>query len=238
MEYRRPSRLTVAVAACGAGRFRAVPAPGATRKRGRRPKTYDAVLSATAALLETVPLAELSVAQILEAARVGRTSFYEHFTSKDDVVVKLLRSISTEVSAGIAPLFDRGRQSIEDAFREGLSNWMRISAEHGSLLVAVAEEWPAVPELRRIWFELLGNVTTALADRIDADRAGGLAPAGADSGPLAASLIWGTERSFQVAMTGREPALADEQAIVEPLVQLYVGTIYGRAVRDSGGAAG
>jgi AcrR family transcriptional regulator len=214
-----------------------VPASEVTRKRGRRPKTHEAVLRATSRLLESVPLAELSVAQILEAARVGRTSFYEHFASKDDVVVKLLRSISTEVSAGIAPMFDRGDRPIEDAFREGLSNWMLISAEHRSLLVAVAEEWPAVPDLRRIWFELLGDVTSALAGLIDADRAAGLAPAGADSAPLAASLIWGTERTFQIAMTGRHPALVDEQAIVEPLVQLYVGTIYGRAVRGSGRGA-
>jgi AcrR family transcriptional regulator len=215
-----------------------VPASGVSRKRGRRPKTHDAVLRATSRLLESVPLAELSVAQILEAARVGRTSFYEHFTSKDDVVVKLLRSISTEVSAGISPMFDRGERPIEEAFAEGLSNWMRISAQHRSLLVAVAEEWPAVPELRRIWFELLGEVTVALAALIDADRAAGIAPAGADSAPLAASLIWGTERSFQIAMTGRHPSLVDEQAIIEPLVQLYVGTIYGRSVRGRRRAAG
>jgi TetR/AcrR family transcriptional regulator, ethionamide resistance regulator len=208
-----------------------VSAPEVIRKRGRRPKTYDAVLRATSRLLASVPLAELSVAQILEAARVGRTSFYEHFASKDDVVVKLLRSISDEVSAGIAPLFDRGERPTEDAYREGISNWMRISAQHRSLLVAVAEEWPAVPELRRIWFELLGDVTAALAALIDADRAAGIAPAGADSEALAASLIWGTERSFQIAMTGHDPTLPDERAIVEPLVQLYVGTIYGRAVR-------
>lgn len=207
-----------------------MPPSGVTRKRGRRPKTYDAVLRATAALLESVPLAELSVAQILEAGDVGRTSFYEHFGSKDDVVVTLLRSISTEVSAGIVPLLRRGDRTIEDAFREGLSNWMRISAEHRSLLVAVAQEWPAVPELRRIWFELLGELTTALGELIEADRVAGFAPAGADSAALAASLIWGTERSFQIAMTGQHPALVDEEAIVAPLVQLYIGTIYGRAV--------
>jgi AcrR family transcriptional regulator len=56
-------------------------------RRGRRPKTYAAVLEATARLLETVPLADLSVAQILDAAGVGRTSFYEHFASKEDVVI-------------------------------------------------------------------------------------------------------------------------------------------------------
>jgi AcrR family transcriptional regulator len=208
-----------------------MPAPEATRKRGRRPKTHAAVLLATSELLESVSLAELSVAQILETAQVGRTSFYEHFFSKDDVVVKLLRGISTEVSDGIAPMFDRGERSIEEAYREGLSNWLRISAGYRPLLVAVAEEWPAVPELRRIWFKLLGNVTDALAALIEADRAAGLAPPGADSAPLAASLIWGTERAFHVAMTGQHPTLVDRTAIVEPLVQLYVGTIYGRPVR-------
>jgi AcrR family transcriptional regulator len=203
----------------------------ATRKRGRRPKTHDAVLRATSRLLDSVPLAELSVAQILAAAHVGRTSFYEHFSSKEDVVVQLLRSISTEVSGGLAPVFARGERSIEEAFHEGLSNWMRISARHRSLLVAVAEEWPAVPELRRIWFKLLGTVTTALAALIEVDRTAGLAPPGAGAQALAASLIWGTERAFHVAMTGRHPTLLDEEAIVEPLVQLYVGTIYGRPVQ-------
>jgi TetR/AcrR family transcriptional regulator, ethionamide resistance regulator len=191
------------------------------------------VLRATSALLDTVPLAELSVAQILEAAEVGRTSFYEHFASKDDVVVTLLGSVRDEVSAGTAPLFHRGERAIEEAFREGLANWMRISAQHRALLLAVAEEWPAVPELRRIWFQLLGELTVALAGLIDSDRASGIAPAGADSAALAASLIWGTERSFQIAMTGHHPTLVDEAAIVEPLVQLYVGAIYGRAVEPS-----
>ncbi len=208
-----------------------MPATEATRKRGRRPTTQDAVLRATSELLDAVALAELSVAQILKAAQVGRTSFYEHFSSKDDVVVKLLRTISTEVSDGIAPMFDRGGRSIEQAFREGLSNWTEITAGHRALLVAVAEEWPAVGELRRIWLELLGRVTNALAALIEADRASGLAPAGADAQALAASLVWGTERTFHIAMAGHHPALIDQHSIVEPLVQLYVGTIYGRPVR-------
>ena len=69
-------------------------------RRGRRPRTYAAVLEATAKLLQTTALADLSVAQILAAADVGRTSFYEHFSSKDDVVVKLMDSLSDEVADG------------------------------------------------------------------------------------------------------------------------------------------
>jgi len=90
-------------------------------RRGRRPRTYAAVLSATTELLETVPLAQLSVARILAVAGVSRTSFYEHFTSKEDVVVKLVRSISAEVAEEIEPMFARDGRGPEQAFREGLS---------------------------------------------------------------------------------------------------------------------
>src|SRR6202000_2366513 len=92
----------------------AVPGPTSTDppgrdapRRGRRPKTYAAVLEATAILLQTTSLADLSVAQILEAADVGRTSFYEHFASKEDVVVKLMRVVADEIAAEMNPMFDR-----------------------------------------------------------------------------------------------------------------------------------
>jgi AcrR family transcriptional regulator len=205
--------------------------PKRPRKRGRRPKTYAAVLAATSSLLESVPLAELSVAQILDVAAVGRTSFYEHFSSKDDVVVKLLRSISVEVAAELEPMFERGERGPDEAFGEGISDLMRISSRYAALLVAVTEEWPAVPELRRIWFRMQGGLTARLAEAIERDRAAGIAPAGADSEALAASLIWAAERAFHIAMIGDHPTLVDQAALVEPLVQLFVGTIYGRPVQ-------
>jgi AcrR family transcriptional regulator len=172
------------------------------------------------------------VAQILAAADVGRTSFYEHFSSKDDVVVKLMRSISVEVGRELAPLFQRGERSPEAAIREGLCNLIETSTRYAPLLVAVAEEWPAVPELRAIWLELHGNFTSRLARTIDEERAAGAAPPGADSRALAASLVWTAERSFHVAMTGADATLTGPESLTEPLVQVFVGTIYGRAVAE------
>lgn len=208
--------------------------PTRPRRRGRRPKTYAAVLEATSGLLESTPLAELTVAQILTAAAVGRTSFYEHFTSKDDVVVKLLRSIGTEVGEELEPMFERGERSPDDAFREGVTGLIETGSRYAPVLVAAAEEWPAIPELRAIWYELLGNLTERLAATIERDRAAGIAPPGAESRALAASLVWSAERAFHVAMTGAHPTLVDEQSVIEPLVQLFVGSIYGRAVQPAG----
>jgi TetR/AcrR family transcriptional regulator, ethionamide resistance regulator len=203
---------------------------GAASRRGRRPRTYEAVLAATADLLEGTPLSELSVAQILSAADVGRTSFYEHFSSKDDVVVKLMRRISAEVGEELEPLFAGGSGSPDVAVRHALRNVLATASRHARLLVTVAEQWPAVPELRAIWLAALGEATSRLAETIDRERAGRAAPPGADSRALAASLIWTAERSFQVAMTEVDDTLAGEESLIEPLVQLFVGTIYGRRV--------
>ncbi len=200
-------------------------------RRGRRPRTYGAVLGATAQLLETTALADLSVAQILAAADVGRTSFYEHFSSKDDVVVKLMESLSDEVAEELTPMFERGERSPDEAFALGLGNLVDAASRYAPLLVAVSEEWPAIPGLREIWFRLQGEFTERVARMIESERAAGAAPAGPDARALAASLVWTAERSFHVAVRGDHPTLVDADTVVAPLVQLFVGTIYGRAVR-------
>jgi TetR/AcrR family transcriptional regulator, ethionamide resistance regulator len=199
-------------------------------RRGRRPRTHAAVLEATAELLQTTALADLSVAQILDAAGVGRTSFYEHFSSKDDVVVKLMQSLSEEVAEELTPMLERGRRSPDEAFRLGLANLVGVASRYAPLVVAVSEEWPAISELKEIWFGMLGDFTVRLARMIESERAAGVAPEGADARPLAASLVWTAERVFHVAAGGDHPTLVNVSTIVQPLTQLFVGTIYGRAV--------
>jgi AcrR family transcriptional regulator len=189
------------------------------------------VLAAVTRLLETVPLSELSVAQILAAAGVGRTSFYEHFSSKEDVVVKLVRSVSAEMAHEIEPMFARGERSPDEAFRVGLTRLIRMSDRYAPLMLTATEEWPAVLALQRLWFRMHADLTGRIATIIEQDRAAGLAPPGADARALAASLVWSTERALHIVKTGQVPALPDHESIVEPLVQLYVQTIYGRPPR-------
>ena len=188
------------------------------------------MLTATSELLETVPPAQLTVARIIAAAGVSRTSFYEHFTSKEDVVVRLVRSISAEVADEIEPMFAHDGRGPEQVFREGLERLLRVCARHAPLVLAASEEWPAVPELQKLWFGMHGELTRRLAELIASERAAGRAPAGADPDALAACLVWTGERAFHVAMTGEIPALSAHDALIEPLVQLYVGTIYRRPV--------
>ena len=211
--------------------------PGATRaRRGRRPKTYAAVLKATTRLLQTTSLADLSVAQILDAAAVGRTSFYEHFSSKEDVVVKLLRAVSADIALEIEPMFTRGGLDPEQAFATGLSRLVRMWDRYAPLMITGSEEWPAVPELRRLWLRIHADLTRRIAAVIVADRAAGIAPPGADPTALAAGLVWMTERALLVSRTRRVSSLRGPEALVEPLLQLYVATIYERVPSRSASA--
>jgi hypothetical protein len=132
-------------------------------------------------------------------------------------------------------MFERGERGPDEAVAEGLANLLEVTARYRGLILAVTEEWPAVPELRALWFSMLGDVTAALAETIERDRAAGLAPAGADSEALAAALVWSAERSFHVALTGEHATLRDPDLLIEPLVQLFVGTIYGRPVARRAG---
>src|SRR6202012_2329659 len=145
--------------------------------------------------------------------------------------VKLMESLSHEMAAELTPMFEHGERSPDEAIALGLGNLIETAARYAPLLVAVSEEWPAIPALKDIWFRLQGDFTTRLARLIESERAAGAAPPGADAGALAAALVWTAERAFHVAVGGEHPTLVDAGVVVEPLTQLFVGTIYGRAVR-------
>jgi AcrR family transcriptional regulator len=203
-----------------------------------RPRTHSgttekerAILEATRQLLATVSLGDLSVTEIIKAAKVSRTSFYFYFSSKDAVVVALVKEISREISELIQPLLDRGETPPEQAIRESLTNWMTVGGEHAAVLAAAAEEWPRAPEINDVWQGVLRKVTNSLARHIDEERNAGVAAPGVEGKSLAASLVWATERVFHVSAIGI-PGLADTNAAIEPLVQMYVGAIYGRPLEQ------
>jgi AcrR family transcriptional regulator len=203
-----------------------------------RPRTHSgttekerAILEATRQLLATVSLGDLSVTEIIKAAKVSRTSFYFYFSSKDAVVVALVKEISREISGLIQPLLDRGQTPPEHAVRESLTNWMTVGGEHAAVLAAAAEEWPRAPEINDVWQGVLRKVTNSLARHIDEERDAGVAAPGVDSKSLAASLVWATERVFHVSAIGI-PGLQDTSAAIEPLVQIYMGAIYGRPLEQ------
>lgn len=197
---------------------------------GGRPggRAYTAILAATEQLLRERPLNQLSVGDIIEAAGISRTSFYSHFPSKTAVIAAGLRRVMDQIVIAVEPVHSHTGDDAEAVIRRSLRQWVEVATQHGALLRAVSEEWPHDAELRALWFALMDGVTAGTAKVIRDARTRGHAPAGCDPRTLAACLTWGYERVLHVALVGGAPGLPDPEAIVEPLVQMMVGGLFGR----------
>lgn len=197
-----------------------MPAPGAR----------DAILAATERLLVQRRLSELSVGDILTEAEISRTSFYAHFPSKTAVVAEGLRRVTDEVAVAVEPFLSDWEDDPETSIRASLERWVQVVVAHRALMRAVSEEWPHDEQLHALWSAIMATFAAGTAGVIRAARAAGRAPEGADPDALAACLVWGYERVLHLALVGEARGLPDPAAIVEPLSQLMVGSVFGRAL--------
>jgi AcrR family transcriptional regulator len=202
---------------------------GSDREHSREyGRAQSAILTATERLLREQPLSQLSVSDIIDAAGISRTSFYAHFTCKSSVIAECLRRVMDQVTVAVAPFHTQSDADAETAIRVSLRQWVEVCDVHGALLRAVSEEWPHDEELRRLWFAMLATVTAGTAKVIRSARRSGKAPPGADAQALAACLTWGYERVLHIALVGEARGLPRPEVIVEPLVQMMIGGVYGR----------
>ena len=215
--------------------------PLVTTRSGDRPRSHAgtsdtelAIFTATERLLADIPLHELSVAQIIAAAEISRATFYFYFSSKFAVLSGLLARVMDEIFEVVQPFVRRpDGMSPEEALRESLEGATVLWQRHRPALRAIHEHWNTTPELRTLWISVVQRFTDAVAAELDREREAGIAPTGASSRQIAAALLWGTERCLYVAGLGVDPDLADERATLEPLVALWVGSMYSGATPAS-----
>jgi TetR/AcrR family transcriptional regulator, ethionamide resistance regulator len=204
------------------------PAEPGRRSGGEPTRAEAAILAATERLLQERALHELSVADIIDAAGISRTSFYAYFPSKMAVIATGLRQVMDQVMVAVEPLHADKGANPEAAVRVSLQRWVSVCKRHGALLRAVSEQWPHDDELRELWSGMLDTMAAGTARVIGDARGAGVAPPGAPARSLAACLMWGYERVLHVALVGDAAGLPGPDAIVEPLTQMMVGGLYGR----------
>jgi AcrR family transcriptional regulator len=184
-----------------------------------------------------LPLHELSVAQIIEEAKLSRATFYFYFGSKYAVIAGLLSQVMEQIYDVARPFLEhKDDEPPQAALRRGIEAAAELWSSHRPALRALSEHWHAVPELRDLWLGVIARFTDAFAGEIDRQRGEGLAPPGVDSRQLAASLLWAAERCFYVAGLAVEDALPSEKEAVDALYALWYGGIYGGRPTDAGAA--
>ncbi|MGW0037012.1 TetR/AcrR family transcriptional regulator [Gordonia sp. NPDC003376] len=203
-----------------------------TRGPQRTPETEgeiaDEIYAATLELMAEQPFGELSVAQILRRAAVSRATFYAYFPSKFAVLRGLLERAMIDISATVSPFLQRDSHeppeaALERSIRAVTHTWGR----HRLVLQAVTLHWPTEPEIRDMWLTLADRLIDSGAREIERERAAGLLTTGVGSRKLAATLFWGTERVLYIAGLGFDDDLEDEDSLVDSLVAMWSGTLYG-----------
>jgi TetR/AcrR family transcriptional regulator, ethionamide resistance regulator len=212
---------------------RDLPPPGPDTQPGSR-DVRTLILDATERLLAGQRFESLSVAGILNAAGVSRGSFYFYFASKHAVLAELVRRAvgSAQQAAGTWAGDDSGAPGA--ALRRGTREGSRLWREHAPVLRAIVENWQSDPALATLWTQIMDGFTAVAAERIQADRAAGLAP-GRDDDPrlLASVLCWMNERAWYLAAVGH-PGFTDEARLADTLTEVWQAAIYGTSASPPG----
>jgi TetR/AcrR family transcriptional regulator, ethionamide resistance regulator len=204
--------------------------PAARRDRPSRGEVQRdlrrAILDATERLRVDHRFDQLTVADILRAAKVSRASFYFYFQSKHAVLAELVRGVVEQALEVAQPWLEHDSPP-RAALHQGTLDGARLWQAHAPVLRAIVESWRSDPALTRLWSEMMERFTTAATQRIEHDRRAGRAPAkDVDARVLAAALTWLGERAYYLAAIGHAP-FDDEQALVDVLTEIWVSTIYG-----------
>lgn len=191
-------------------------------------RAADNIGAATVRLLGRTSFTDISVAHILDEANISRATFYFYFESKFAVLTGLLENAMDDIFDTVQPFLARAPEdapevALERSIRAVTSAWHR----HRVILQAVAHHWHSDPGLHTLWLSMVERFVAAGAEEIERERAAGKITSPLSGRTLASTLFWGTERVLYIAGLGIEPALADEEAAVDPLVRMWHGTLYG-----------
>lgn len=160
----------------GAMRYHPRMTEAAARDPDRRTqRTRAAIFDALMRLIFARRYGTIRTADLIEAAGVGRSTFYEHFRSKDDVLVAVIDPIFLPLAIAAT---GRGSQAA-----------LRATLEHvweQRALARVLFEPPLLPKLQR---KLAGMIEARLPDIADGPPRS-LVAMGAAAGQLAMLRMW------------------------------------------------
>jgi AcrR family transcriptional regulator len=142
--------------------------------------------------LENRPFDAVSIADVAEAAGLGRSAFYFYFSSKHDAVTQLLGDVFDDEVERVGAILHRPGDpgvNLRDALAFNVDSW----CERAMLLTAMLDARDGDPDARSIWERWIGRYEDFAADYI----AQTTATNPADSRVLAHVLIAMNERALE-----------------------------------------
>jgi TetR/AcrR family transcriptional regulator, ethionamide resistance regulator len=135
--------------------------PRETRERSRA-----RIVEATTELVRERSYAELSVAEIMDRAGIGRTLFYRHFDDLGDLLLRVAREAIGELYDAELALAEVRAGPDPEAIRAAVEAAVTVYERHGPLLRAVSEAAAADPLVREQESELRRRFDLLIEDMI------------------------------------------------------------------------
>jgi AcrR family transcriptional regulator len=138
-----------------------------TQKRVRR--TPEAarreILDAAEDLLKDMRFRDLEVDEVMARTGMKRSTFYNYFSDRNELVMRLVERIADEMFAATADWLDGRNEDRVEAVRQGLREVARIWSQHAAVLSAMNEA-SYHDEAAQHYFR--GGVVQAYIDRVAA----------------------------------------------------------------------
>ena len=212
----------------------------AERQSGRsRPDHLTTIIEATERVLADTPFHKVTIDQIIAEAGVSRGTFYAYFSSKGEVVAELLGRIMQQMYGLLDPfLVHLAQGETNESRRAALAAVLNESAAlwtlHRPVFHATHDNWHSTLELRVKWLDLVEQFTEAIAERLLSGSRHDEA-ATHNARQRSAALLWASEHLLYLAGTDVDADLRSEDDIVETLVLMWEGTLFGGSDPGSNG---
>ncbi|HWH30362.1 MAG TPA: TetR/AcrR family transcriptional regulator [Mycobacteriales bacterium] len=198
------------------------------RPVNRGDRRRESLLAALDGLLETGGgLDSISIADITGRAGVTRSAFYFYFENKAAAVAAAGEQLFREVVDAADLLVGDGDPvtRVRGAVRALYDAWRR----HEHLFRALLDARAVSPAVREMWRADSALFVEPVAAMVEAERAAGRAPAGADPRAVATVLLDVNERMLERLALGTD---LDHEQLQSAVVDVWLRTLYGRPLGD------
>ena len=182
-------------------------------------------MGAADALLRERPFRELTVDDLMRRTDLSRPSFYVYFKDRHDLVLRVAQQIGDELFA-MSERWYKGTGAGPALIREAIGGVVRVFADHGPVLHALADAATDDPRVEAVYNTLIERFVDATARHIEEEVAAGrVLPV--DARETAVALTWMMERYLQLTL-GRS-AQAPAEPVTDTLVTIWSRVLYGTA---------
>jgi TetR/AcrR family transcriptional regulator, ethionamide resistance regulator len=189
------------------------------------------ILDAAAYLLHRLPFREISIGDLMEHTKIGRSAFYVYFKDIYAVVDELMAGVRDEVLA-YAETWKTEDMPSDQALRAFLADTVNMWVVQGQMISAIMDASVESPEVEKTFAGVMDIYQGVLKGILVREHEAGQIRS-MDFDEIAAVLVIGTNAYLKARM-GHGGRRGDPLKVVATLQEVWSRTIYFKTAGDPG----